>query len=71
MMVLIKNDEQIIWTKGVGNVYNKNGTDPNVLNGLAVRGDIALASSGYMEHLGIDTNKKLNLFETYKKLKVA
>ena len=71
MMVLIQNDEQIIWTKGVGNVYNKNVTDPNVLNGLAVHGNIALASSGYMEHLSIDTNRKLNLSETYKRLKVA
>jgi len=26
MMFLIQNDEQLIWTKGVGNVYNKDGT---------------------------------------------
>ena len=64
MMCLIQNDENLIWTKGVSNVYPKNSSS------------YTDAFNDYNFNTATDityniSNKKLNLVETYKQLRVA
>ncbi len=62
MMLLIQNDENLIWTKGIGNVYKK---DNNSLSGNIISSNISFCS-------GEDWyDKSVSLSEKYKRLKVA
>jgi len=80
MMFLIQNDEKIIWTKGIGNVYNKDGTNSMVLgvaggitvtDGQAMQGFIAGGEDVPVEYVMSEPRSNLSLVETYKKLKAA
>jgi len=79
MMFLIQNDENIIWTKGVGNVYNKDGSGicgvaGNIVmaDGQAMQAFIAGGEDVPVEFVGSTVERQgLSLVETYKKLKAA
>jgi len=77
MMVLIQNDEQLIWTKGIGNVYNKDGSlQGNLIYennaNTVMYGELgAFVASGEDVPVEFIGHRKLNLVENYKQLKSA
>jgi len=83
MMTLIQCDENIIWTKGVGNVYNKDGSRRSAVQGvngiadgfyegnIAVQEWNAFVASGEDVPVELIPEKHTNLVDLYKRLKKA
>ena len=80
IMMMIHNDEQLLWTEGISNVYPKGNNQDNLYTELNPNAGVIFSTYGrviynddgtlydaLVDHLP----KKLSLVETYKKMKEA
>ena len=75
MMFLINNDENLIWSKGVGNVYKKTADASVCVEGVVninnnVTNGVATLASTYSS-VDVDITKTKNISEAFKKLKAV